>query len=275
MMKNQSKSSALLRPLALLPAVAVALLVSNSACVKAAQSEVSEAESVGTVGTVETADNNTLKIDEIVVVAYSNKNSVEEEKVYDIATPPKYVGGEEGLYKKLAEVINFVGDVNETGRIVVGFTIDADGKMVNPYIVKGLSEVKNNEALRAVKELTDWTPALTKDGKKVPCNYTLPILFKNDKDNVSEVQSEETMSAIKYPTSDGGTKLCVPTTDNDKTPVNPLIIIDGTEADLDAWQALKTSEIESVAVLNEKEVAKYGEKGANGVVVVVTKAAKN
>lgn len=82
------------------------------------------------------------------------------------------------MYKKLADVINFVGDVNESGRVIVEITINTEGKMVNAHIVKGISEAKNNEALRAVKQLTDWEPALTKDGKKVESNFTIPITFK-------------------------------------------------------------------------------------------------
>ncbi len=41
-MKNQTQGNARLRSLALLPAVAVALLVSNSSCVKNAQEQVAD-----------------------------------------------------------------------------------------------------------------------------------------------------------------------------------------------------------------------------------------
>lgn len=180
MTKNQSKRSTRLCSLALVPAMALALVASNSSCVKAAQQEVTAADQVKHA--LETVDDNskgnTFELEEAVVVAYGGEKEEEEEKTPEIATLPRYVGGEAAMYKKFAEVINFVGDINESGYIIVGFTIDAEGKMVNPHIVKGLSEAKNNEAIRAVKQLTDWEPALTKDGKKVACDYTLPISFK-------------------------------------------------------------------------------------------------
>ncbi|MDE5554419.1 MAG: energy transducer TonB, partial [Muribaculaceae bacterium] len=180
MTKNQSKSSTRLCSLAFVPAMALAFVLSNSFCVKAAQQEVTAAEQVKQA--VETVDDNskgnTFEADEMVVVAYGDGKEKEAKKVPEVVKPPKYVGGEAAMYKKLADVINFVGDMNETGRVIVGFTINAEGKMVNPHIIKGLSEAKNNEAIRAVKQLTDWEPALTKDGKKVACDYTLPITFK-------------------------------------------------------------------------------------------------
>ena len=180
MTKNQSKRSTRLYSLALVPAMALAFVASNSSCVNSAQQEVSATHLVKHA--VETEDDNykgnTFEAEEMVVVAYGDGKENEAKKVPEIATPPQYVGGEAAMYKKLSEVINFVGDVNETGRIIVAFTIDAEGKMVNSYIVKGLSEAKNDEAIRAVKQLTDWEPALTKDGKKVACDYTLPITLK-------------------------------------------------------------------------------------------------
>lgn len=55
----------------------------------------------------------------------------------------------------------------------------------------------------------------------------------------------------------------------------PYIIIDGKPSDRNAMNALDHGSIESVNVLkDEKAVAEYGEKGKNGVILIVTKKDK-
>lgn len=180
MTKNQSKRSTRLCSLALLPAVAVALLVSNSSCVKEAQKEAStsdQVEQAAEAATEQSADSNAIEMDETLVVAF--KTDDEKKEMPEIATPATYPGGMAALYQKLCEKINFVGDIDENGKVVVRFTIDAEGNVVNPHIVKGLSEAKNNETIRVVKELGKWEPAVGADGQKVACEFTLPVMFKS------------------------------------------------------------------------------------------------
>lgn len=180
MTKNQLKRSTRLCSLALLPAVAVALLVSNSSCVKEAQKEVStsdQVEQAAEAATEQSADSNAIEMDETLVVAF--KTDDEKKEMPEIATPATYPGGMAALYQKLCEKINFVGDIDENGKVVVRFTIDAEGNVVNPHIVKGLSEAKNNETIRVVKELGKWEPAVGADGQKVACEFTLPVMFKS------------------------------------------------------------------------------------------------
>lgn len=53
---------------------------------------------------------------------------------------------------------------------------------------------------------------------------------------------------------------------------DPLIIIDGKEASKTDLDQLDPNTIDSVSVLkSEKAIEKYGEKGKNGVIEVVTK----
>ena len=55
---------------------------------------------------------------------------------------------------------------------------------------------------------------------------------------------------------------------------NPLIIIDGTRRDMDAFNALDFNDVESLNVLKDGSAAIYGFSGENGVIVVVTKKGK-
>jgi TonB-linked SusC/RagA family outer membrane protein len=55
---------------------------------------------------------------------------------------------------------------------------------------------------------------------------------------------------------------------------DPLIIIDGTRRNMDAFNALDFNDIESLNILKDGSAAIYGFAGENGVIVVVTKKGK-
>jgi TonB-linked SusC/RagA family outer membrane protein len=55
---------------------------------------------------------------------------------------------------------------------------------------------------------------------------------------------------------------------------NPLVVIDGTQRNIDAFNALDYNDIESVNILKDGSAAIYGFGAENGVIVVVTKKGK-
>lgn len=177
MMKTQTKSRARLRALAMLPAIATSLCLINISCVKDARQTAADTQIVEETSniTAETADVDKSVFDEVKVVAYGDPNATETvEPEYE--TPAEYPGGLAEFYKQLSLTINFVGS---EGRVLVGFTIDREGNLVNPHIINGLSEKANNEALRAIKTLEPkWTPAKDRDGNAVESTWSLPITFK-------------------------------------------------------------------------------------------------
>jgi protein TonB len=63
------------------------------------------------------------------------------------------------------------------GKVYISYTIDVLGKINHPLIIKGVRKDLDEEALRVVKLLGDWTPAI-ENGKKVAVKYVLPINFK-------------------------------------------------------------------------------------------------
>ena len=62
------------------------------------------------------------------------------------------------------------------GRLIASFTIDRKGYLVNPRIVRGLSDKVDREVLRILSSSPEWTPARV-NGKAVGCTYTFPIIF--------------------------------------------------------------------------------------------------
>ena len=70
--------------------------------------------------------------------------------------------------------IDGISEIN--GRVMASFTVDKRGKVVNPKIVKGLSDGVDREVLRILSSSPEWAPAKY-NGKAVTCTYTFPIIF--------------------------------------------------------------------------------------------------
>ena len=67
-------------------------------------------------------------------------------------------------------------DNGESGRVVVNFIVDANGKIKNAKVVTSVSNALDAEALRVVNAAPDWTPAKV-GGKAVPVAYSVPVVF--------------------------------------------------------------------------------------------------
>ena len=63
------------------------------------------------------------------------------------------------------------------GKVWVRFVVDKKGKVSNVEVVRGAHELLDNEALRVVKQLPDFSPGMQR-GKKVKVYYHVPINFK-------------------------------------------------------------------------------------------------
>ena len=60
------------------------------------------------------------------------------------------------------------------GNVYVNFSINAEGRVLDPTIVKGIDPDLDAEALRIVSQMPKWKPGL-KNGKAINVNYYMPI----------------------------------------------------------------------------------------------------
>lgn len=67
-------------------------------------------------------------------------------------------------------------DAGITGRVVTEFLILKDGSVSSPKIVKGVHESLEQEALRVIRNMPKWKPAMV-DGEPIEFLYTLPVQF--------------------------------------------------------------------------------------------------
>lgn len=66
---------------------------------------------------------------------------------------------------------------NKSGYVLCDFVIDKEGKVQRPVILKATHPLFGEEALRVIKRMPAWQPALIK-GKPVESRYSLYIPFR-------------------------------------------------------------------------------------------------
>jgi protein TonB len=92
---------------------------------------------------------------------------------------PSFPGGEEALFKYLAQNIKYPQIAKEagiTGRVFVNFVIDKEGNVTDVKVLRGIGGGCDEEAVRVVKNMPKWSPGKQR-GKPVKVSYNLPIKF--------------------------------------------------------------------------------------------------
>jgi protein TonB len=122
----------------------------------------------------------------LLIVIFSINNTVAQnlktEKELDSFAQqmPKYVGGDQELLKFIKSNLNYPQKAKEEkieGIVFVKFIINKKGKIKDPKILVSVHPLLDNEALRLVKKMPKWEPAI-ENKKKISVNYNLPIRFK-------------------------------------------------------------------------------------------------
>lgn len=90
-----------------------------------------------------------------------------------------FPGGNDALASYLQTNVKYPESAlknNEAGKVFVSFVVEKDGSIGDVKVEKSVSADLDNEALKVVREMPKWTPAM-KDGKEVRSSLTLPIVF--------------------------------------------------------------------------------------------------
>lgn len=113
------------------------------------------------------------------VITSADKNA--KDSVYTkVEVLPEFKGGYDNLIKFLVNNVKYPANAKEKGiqgKVYIEFTIDENGKVINPNIGRGVNPELDAEALRVVSLLPDWIPGKDK-GKAVKVKSVLPINFK-------------------------------------------------------------------------------------------------
>ena len=101
-------------------------------------------------------------------------------KVSFVDTPATFPGGAQKLMEWIFRHLVYPPtaiDEQIQGRVVIQIQVKADGTIGNVKIIKGVHPDLDTEALRVVKSLPMFNPAML-NGKAVESLFTLPITFK-------------------------------------------------------------------------------------------------
>ncbi|WP_156126269.1 energy transducer TonB [Hymenobacter sp. DG25B] len=110
--------------------------------------------------------------------------------------PPQFPGGAEALGEFFALNVQYpeAARVKQiTGSVLTAFTVEADGRLSNATVVKGLSPECDAEALRVLALLPPWKPA-TRKGVALPVQVQLPVPFANSQ----IVEIEKSKTKVKF-----------------------------------------------------------------------------
>lgn len=106
---------------------------------------------------------------------------------------PEFPGGNDSLIAYLSTSITYPAPAKSEGiegKVFVNFIINKDGSIGEVKAMKGPGHGCNEEAVRVISQMPDWTPGL-KDGKEVKVSFNIPISFNlnhsGSKDSVYRV----------------------------------------------------------------------------------------
>ena len=97
-----------------------------------------------------------------------------------LENPPQFPDGENAMMEWIMKNVQYPEGAKargEAGRVTVSFIINKDGKVVNGKVERGVSTELDQEALRVVSIMPNWTPGKQK-GVPVDVKYVLPVSFK-------------------------------------------------------------------------------------------------
>ena len=189
--------------------------------------------------------------DEVVVVGYEQEevpqkeevpqaSKSEKEEVFMIVEQmPEYPGGMSELMKYVARNIKYPADAvreKKQGRVIVQFTVGADGYTSDFSIMRSVSPSLDAEAIRVLANMPKWTPGMQR-GKAVPVKFTVPVTFRLEKQDKAETQS----IFISGNANSG------------KSIENALIIIDDKVASQKEFSALNPQNIERIEVIKKED----------------------
>jgi TonB family protein len=100
----------------------------------------------------------------------------------EVSRQAEFKGGLQGMMKFLQQNIRYPAEAKRSGmqgKVFVKFIVDKEGDLSNLSVIKGVSRVLNDEAVRVIKLMPSWIPA-TSRGIPVKTQFVLPVYFKLD-----------------------------------------------------------------------------------------------
>ena len=185
--------------------------------------------------------------------------------VFDVVEKmPEFPGGVQELLGFLSKTIKYPAEAEKAGtqgRVIATFVVRKDGSISDARVVKSVDPLLDAEALRVINAMPAWIPG-TQNGKPVNVKYTVPISFRLDGKTKEAPTAVGTFTPTEKPTAVG---IFTPTE-------NPLVIVNDKTIDFEKMKDIDPKTIEKMTVLKDKAATDlYGDKAKHGVIVITTK----
>ena len=131
--------------------------------------------------TIQASDDTNAAVEVKYTPVEVEEEEVDEQEIFTIVEEmPEYPGGIAAAMKWIANELRYPPIAQENGvqgRVTVRFTINADGSVVDPVVIRGVDPHLDKEALRVIGKMPKWKPGKQR-GKAVRVSYNLPVRFK-------------------------------------------------------------------------------------------------
>lgn len=128
-------------------------------------------------------DDSNLGVEIMDYVEEVAEESVEEEAIpfQLVEEKPKFQGGDANEFSKWVNqrlVYPEIAKENGVqGRVMLQFTVNADGTVSNVKVLRGVDSSLDKEAVRVVSSSPKWKPGRQRD-RAVKVTYTFPVIFQ-------------------------------------------------------------------------------------------------
>ena len=126
--------------------------------------------------------------DQTITTAAARKTvNVTGEIFTEVEQTPEFPGGMKGLTAYMSKNLTYPAAAQKAdvhGRVFVSFIVTKTGEITDVQILKGIGYGADEEAIRVVKSMPNWTPA-RQNGQVVNVKYNLPINFQLDENETA------------------------------------------------------------------------------------------
>ena len=193
MLHKKSNRSSLLKLLALIPIVGLALALNARTVTDYVYDEpqkqqpVKKGKKAGTIK-VNGQEIKVVEQGDIVTMEGEVDQDQAKEDAFDVVEEmPEFPGGPKALMDYLMTNVKYpktAFDANIQGRVIAQFVVDKEGSVRDAHIVKSVDPALDAEALRVINNMPKWRPG-RQNGKVVNVKYTIPVSFSLDGNNDS------------------------------------------------------------------------------------------
>lgn len=115
-----------------------------------------------------------------VYCAQGQDTTVRKETFQYVEQMPEYPGGTVSMQAYIRQTLKYPEAAQKkgiSGKVYIKFVVDIDGTITDAYVLKGIGEGCDEEALRVVNAMPKWKPG-KQNGRPVRVLFTLPVNFK-------------------------------------------------------------------------------------------------